>query len=251
MWLFANKPAPRAAHTYELVGNIGVGKTSLGRALVPLVDDFVEERVEPRLLAAFVAEPQRFGFALQLRMLGVRQADARTSDRVRLLDRSLLGDYVFAAANYAASNFDEYEFAIYRECAGGSLADVLRAQPHTTYVYLRDDAAACQARLRARDGVDARETPLDYLRVLEAAHELAIVAAHEAKARVVELTWPDYQHVASDSNSIAARELFRSRLAPDVATKRLDADARARRRSAAVQELDAKTASRLACALGQ
>ncbi len=132
----------------------------------------VQEAAGPTLQRLFGAAPARYGFAMQLRMQAEREARLMTELVMRrtapraglvLLDRSVVGDFAFAAYNYACGNLDADEWCAYQECVGGTgvVHAYMRAAHFTLPVYrplvlyLNDPYTLCLRRARARNGPDA------------------------------------------------------------------------------------------------
>jgi len=161
-------------------GNIGAGKTTLITELRALDYNVVHENVLPRLLELFYAQPDKYAFVLQMVASASRLSIINSEllfggSALTFLDRSIVGDYAFAAANYVLGNLSCDEFLAYRESVGGSLKEVVEMTlpKSASIVYLRVSPEECAKRVVARDGVDA-SVSLEYLRVISAAHELAI-----------------------------------------------------------------------------
>jgi len=197
-WSWFGPSTPTAAPCLVMLeGNIGAGKTSLCRALArpPALVRCEPETLSDAFQALFYARPERYGFALQMSMCATRHAAARrdcAATRARragvtVLDRSVLGDYAFAAYNYACGHLDDAEWAVYREAAGGDVCAALRratrgAAERVTLLYLRDTPEACLSRAVQRGGADAHALTLVYVHGLHVAHE-ACVALARARCR--------------------------------------------------------------------
>jgi deoxyadenosine/deoxycytidine kinase len=165
-----------------LEGNIGSGKTTFSRGLSRAT--VRTEEVGAALLRLFYADPPRYGFALQLAQCLSRQRTLQSvlsepAMTTTCLDRSVVGDFCFAAWNRALGNLSDDEWAAYAEYAGGTdVCDVLARSlagyedVRTTILYLRDAPDACRARALGRGDAE-RDVDPSYFRGLHAAHDLA------------------------------------------------------------------------------
>ncbi len=156
---------------YVLEGNIGSGKTTLGRQLVlfcearGLAASFLEEQFPKDLLQQFIrhgkehpGERNPYAAPFQMQVLECRAATYREADalcargHVVFIDRSLPGDVVFAALNKALGHFTTEEWRAYEvrvhEC------DLLEP---AALIYLATSVTECLARIamRRREGEDA------------------------------------------------------------------------------------------------
>lgn len=199
-------------------GNIASGKTTLCRLLPGRL---IEEHVAPSLLRLFYAKPERYAFALQLAQCLSRRhvfATALAGADQCIIDRSIVGDFAFAAWNHACGNLTDDEWAAYLEYAGGTdvpsiLAGAMLApdprlgalcapameQQKVCIVYLRDDSASCRKRALARSGAEDAASA-EYFAGLQLAHDLAwrqLVAANVPGLRLVRLSWTRYHGALS------------------------------------------------------
>ena len=120
-------PASPRAYMLVLEGCISAGKTTLAhriKALFPDTEVELHEEYRPEaLLNLFYTHPERYALTLQLYMMNHRVACWRISTRfvqagmiqpwLHLLDRSIFGDYVFAALNHSIGNISTVDFDLY------------------------------------------------------------------------------------------------------------------------------------------
>ena len=217
---------PTVCSILLLEGNVGSGKTSIARVLhAHSRCKLLREEIGDRLLQLFYANTERYAFTLQLvmqstRLWQLRNACATTACTMVTLDRSVLGDYVFALWNWATGDISDDEFDVYRERAGYGVCDALyRAigdrnskDTRITIVYLRDTPEQCHARVVDRDQADSTMT-LEYARGVHAMYELcvAIAAARQHVStpyRVVTHNWHEYAHIAAEPSSRSSTPLL-------------------------------------------
>jgi len=181
-----------------LEGNIGAGKTTLCQEL----GYFVEECIDDKFLGLFYSDPGRYGFALQMvmqteRLTTLRVAiDSDSKNAVRVIDRSVIGDWAFAACNRAIGSLSVEEWLVYQNHAGESpiealiLATSVRKR-NVFVVHLEAKPEACLERAQARGGVDANSLSLEYLRTLAAAHLIALASLHNF-VHLIRVPWEEY-----------------------------------------------------------
>lgn len=145
-----------------LEGNIGCGKTTLAHKLAENIPctHVLAENVNTSLLTLFYSDKTRYAFTLQLYMLESRCNGnllqmQRASDKTRLfiMDRSLLGDIVFALTNYVLGKMSEAEFRSYKEMARFTTLAEIGALLSSVYgtgwriVYLHSPFNECKERV--------------------------------------------------------------------------------------------------------
>jgi len=108
-------------------GNIGVGKSTLCHTLKERIEKEGVEVVlfpEPfnqRMLEQFLTDQEKYAYAFQLYMLTRRQVyfvqalHHVNAGKCCIIDRSLMGDYVFARVQKELGNMTDKEFEIYQE----------------------------------------------------------------------------------------------------------------------------------------
>jgi len=205
-----------AARTILVEGNIASGKSTLIATLAerrPDVVDGVMEEIGRDFLDAFHTQPAHYGFALQM-VQQLRRAHslsvAPPLSRIRLLDRSVVGDYAFALWNAALGNLNAVEWRLYREQAGQRIV----LPPNAAVVWLVDDADSCLARRRRRDK-HVPDNALMYMRGLHVAHML-VLATLPASTPVLEWQWRAYTSHSSDASIDRVIDAFRHGISPPV-----------------------------------
>lgn len=156
------------------------------------VVDVLPEQLAEVLHKKFVQDPAVYELPFQMVMAERRYAALHAAvrhvdktQRIVVLDRSLAGDFSFAAWNYIIGAFDEEQFDTYLgEIPGGTPAMWFRhavqssgitAPLQVQLVFLVTSTAVCMQRLKRRGGVD-QETAERYMRGIVVMH--ALVALH-------------------------------------------------------------------------
>lgn len=168
---------------YFLEGNIGAGKTSLGKILQDSSKfDFLEEPVDRwrggfanNLFEMFYKDMPRWSFTFQI-MAFITRAKTWTEilDKIEgdhvVLERSIFTDrHVFAKNLYAVGAMNESEWELYQQ-----LWDFLAlnyCETPSKIIYLRTPAEVCLERIKMRGRDEEQQMPLDYLKRLEDLHD--------------------------------------------------------------------------------
>jgi deoxyadenosine/deoxycytidine kinase len=166
-----------------LEGNIGAGKSTVGRMLKASgAFDFIEEPVSTwqsgfasNLLEAFYRDMHRWSFTFQILAFITRaktwQEVLALTDHSRVvLERSVFTDrQVFATNMHRIGAMTETEWQVY--CGlWDFLVSNYCVQPDCI-LYLRTPAEECLERIRIRDRGEESGITLEYLRQLEALHD--------------------------------------------------------------------------------
>ncbi len=166
-----------------LEGNIGAGKTTLGRTInASGLFNFVEEPTEfwregfaSNMLELFYSDAQRWGLTFQMcalltRAKTWRQVCHAPDQRSLILERSVFCDrFVFAENGYRSGLFSVAEYQLYCEmwdfmvANGGTEPDII--------LYLRTPAEACLQRIHDRGRAEEDTISLEYLQHLENLHD--------------------------------------------------------------------------------
>lgn len=169
------------AELIAIEGNIGVGKTTLGEQLRKHLGVYVifEPVDENKYLADFYKFPARWAFTMQMELLYQRYilhlkaqgyiGDIAKPNTVVVLDRSLIGDFVFARLNWELHNMNDLEWRTYRRFHDHLTLTIVMP---TKIIYLNVEPEEAQRRLEMRarpqemHGTDSR-IPLSYYQRLE------------------------------------------------------------------------------------
>lgn len=158
-------PRPKKTNIIAIEGNIASGKSTLcsryeNRFLHGQRVRVILEDIPQSLLELFYSNPKKYAFALQLNTLQKR-LDAlwhakwtRPSNVVLLLDRSTLGDMVFAMKHYLDGNISTQEWNAYLDQAGQTKSKVFLFQEVDCIVYLHTHPLRCRKYVLARGHVD-------------------------------------------------------------------------------------------------
>ena len=168
------------------------------------------EEVGDLFLDAFHREPGRYGFPLQMVQQLRRQANLQRPSSVapvRLIDRSVVGDYAFALWNRALGNLNAVDWQLYLEQAG-PIQHLVPSDGLHMVVWLNDDAASCLLRRRRRDSTVPADADA-YMRGLEVTHML-VLARLPKSVPVTEWQWREYARQGSDKDIQWLAERFRS-----------------------------------------
>jgi len=193
-------PRPRRMLKIAVEGNIGVGKSTILRALENMLAaqigrvETIEEPVDAwknvgghNPLEAFYGDKERFAFSFQSLALTSR---LRTCSEITnkweadppavvLLERSPLSDRIFAENCRDTGIMHPMEAAIYDRWWSG-LIDYIEGSKPDAIIYLRASPEVCRTRMRERDRPEERANEADtdepdellgYLRDLHARHE--------------------------------------------------------------------------------
>jgi deoxyadenosine/deoxycytidine kinase len=150
-------------------GPIGVGKTTLARALGQEFDARVvfEQVEENPFLRRFYEEPRTFAFQAQLFFLLSRYRQQRQLAQQDLFNQSTVSDYLFAKDHiFAQINLESDELALYRQLF--NLLNSRLPKPDLV-VYLQARGEVLFERLRKRDrDYERRITPAYVDKIAEA-----------------------------------------------------------------------------------
>jgi deoxyadenosine/deoxycytidine kinase len=170
-------------HMILLEGNIGAGKSTVGRALKSEgIFDFIEEPVAKwqtgfasNLLESFYRDMNRWAFTFQILAFITRAKTwqeilAETEHERVILERSIFTDrHVFARNIYHIGAMTETEWQIY--CGLWDFLVTNYCLEPDCIVYLRTPANVCLERIRLRGRGEETDISLEYLEQLEALHD--------------------------------------------------------------------------------
>ena len=168
----------------NLEGNIGAGKSTLGKRLAETGDfAFLQEPVDvwqknypENLLDLFYSDTKRWAFLFQLAAFTTRAKTwddiLKMTDHSRVvLERSIYSDYhVFAQNCMDNGLITESEWVVYRDLWEW-LSERWCESPWIT-LYLRTPAKVCRERIVKRDRIEEKDAiSLEYLQQLEKLHD--------------------------------------------------------------------------------
>jgi deoxyadenosine/deoxycytidine kinase len=166
-----------------LEGNIGAGKSTVGRVLKESgLFDFIEEPVEAwqegfagNLLDAFYSDMQRWAFTFQITAFVTRaktwqEVLALTNHRRVVLERSIFTDrYVFAINSHRLGGMSDLEWQVY--CGLWDFLTSNYCVEPDCILYYRTPAEVCLERMKLRGRHEESGVSLEYLRQLETLHD--------------------------------------------------------------------------------
>lgn len=189
-----------AGQIVAIEGNIGVGKSTLGRDLVRFLERsnvkalFLPEQFPTALLEDFLAyeaahpgTKNPHAFALQMTILDCRldtytQALQRAREGAMvIIDRSLPGDYVFARLNYERGNINDAEWRQYLE-----KVERTHLLAPTAIIYLDATLDTCKQRITKRGRPNEDKYTDDYLASVQSHYEEVMKTLEHP---ILRLTW--------------------------------------------------------------
>lgn len=192
------------AGIYTIEGIVGVGKTTLGKAIEQFLNEigisakFYPEYVNALLLSQYISNMEKYAYGFQLVMLFKRLEIYREAERfaatgaVAIIDRSLVGDLTFAQMQKVNGNFTMEEWETYLSVA----KQEIQLTP-TASIYLKCSPEVALERIKKR-GIEAeiKGYSLNYLEQLNNAYEHAI--ANCTNVRHIIVDW----NTEFDDNSV-------------------------------------------------
>jgi len=169
----------------EIEGNIGSGKTTLGKLLMNFMNSecktadclMFSEKVHDTFLSAFYGNPKRYAFAFQMYMLTTRlyqidngYREARENKKLVLLDRGAVGDTLFALTSHSLGSMDDQDLKIYQSVCKERLPSTLSSKVDMV-VYLDVEPSECHRRMNAlRKRESEAGVPLSYLEEVDSCY---------------------------------------------------------------------------------
>lgn len=212
-----------------VVGNIGVGKSTLIKALqlpplsAQLLSHFpshaddekvhsFEEHFNPNVLDAFYKQPKEHALIAQLEFLNSRLERQYEIDRARgivLEDRTIFEDYhIFGKAQKITGHMSELEFNVYQH--NYNLMTQKIDEP-SLLVYLRADIDTIMARIQKRGRDSERNISRAYIELLNGLYETFV--AHHTNCPVLIIDATPHTDInvflreAADKISVKIKEL--------------------------------------------
>ena len=168
-------------------GIIGAGKTRLIERLnikngltYPEFQyhPFYEPVDENKYLGRFYKDPKKWAFPMQMELMFRRfkiqlqslQYSLEKNEHC-LLDRSLLGDWVFASVNNQKDNISDLEMQTYQQYYNNFISQLYNLD---LIIYLEVDPLVAKQRLESRDRWQEKNIPLNYYEALDHTYRLLL-----------------------------------------------------------------------------
>ena len=169
-------------------GNIGTGKTTLGKKLSELYPDseFIPEPVDKwislrddgdnkNILENFYVNKNRWSYSFQTYAFLTRSKLIleKQTKNIRFLERSILTDRnVFAKALYESGDMTNLEWKMYNEWSSWLYDDIIgRIGKPAGIIYIRCDPQVSFDRVKLRSRSEESSIPLEYLEKIHKYHD--------------------------------------------------------------------------------
>jgi deoxyadenosine/deoxycytidine kinase len=176
-------------------GNIGVGKSTLTKALSDLIGAraMYEPVGENPYLELFYHNPKRYALEMQFWLMSQRfrmHEDAInhiwTTGQSVIMDRSIYGDWIFAKKNWLDGNIESIGYASYQKHREVMNQKLLI--PHIV-LWLKAHPQTCQERISTRGRNCEKSIPLEYLKGLHELHCELMEEMRKRGSKVIILDW--------------------------------------------------------------
>lgn len=149
-------------------GPISAGKTTFGKALTQRSPDHVsfyaESGHDDHIIDIFLQDTKKYAATFQMLMhgicyghheLAVAKLESSTEDRqVCVIDRSLIGNMVFAVTNYRLGNIDEGDYKMYKRQNEEFRKNIRRYADVNVYLWVKPRVCAKRNKIRNSTGGD-------------------------------------------------------------------------------------------------
>ena len=192
-----NKPRYGSYMNLSIEGNIGGGKSTLGRKLAEshpemfnLIPEPVDSLEKTGILKAYYEDNQRWASILQNFVLIARiisHRDYKKTGVINLIDRSMMGDKnVFAKMLIQDGMMNDIEVAVYNEYHKlVGMEDV-----PNLYIYIRTPVDVCMERISSRGRSSETSISRDYLQKIHNLHEEWMQTIHPSNVLILDGTKP-------------------------------------------------------------
>ncbi len=204
-----------------LEGNIGAGKTTVGRKIAGSgMFGFIEEPTAmwqegfaANMLDLFYSDTKRWAFTFQILAFVTRaktwhEVQQLTDHQQVILERSIYCDrYVFAENCFRTGLFSEVEYQLY--CSMWDFTVSHYVDEPDAILYLRTPAEVCMQRILDRGRHEETGIPLDYLLQLEKLHDEWLLENPKAIILDGENHWSADEVVDQIYAAVREREVLR------------------------------------------
>jgi deoxyguanosine kinase len=190
-------------------GPIGVGKTTLARALAERIGGrlVLEESATNPFLARFYEDPEKYAFPTQIYFLLNRYRQQREIEQRDLFNSATVSDYLFAKDRiFANLNLTPDEILLYGQIY--RLLDAQTARPDLV-IYMSARVEVLIDRLRHRNRDFERDISFEYLERVSAAYRDFFFYYDETPLLVVDTSEMDFVEHAADFDELM-REIDRT-----------------------------------------
>lgn len=136
---------------------------------VPIRHPLTGEVKKVNVFNKYYKNSKKYAASFQSFVLQTRKPTIKVThdSRYSIQERSILGDIIFADANYILGNMNDVEYSCYQYIAN---EEIKRLQHPKKYIYLYTEAKVCYERMHKRNRNGEEQVKLEYLELLEKLH---------------------------------------------------------------------------------
>lgn len=197
--LFLPQPIHLDGKYIVIEGNIGAGKTSLAMQIAQAYSGrlLLERFSDNPFLERFYAEPQRYGFQLEMSFLIDRyQQVSQELAHADLFQRFVVADYdIFKSLIFASVTLSEEEFTLYRKL----FYSLYKQTPKPDlYLYLLQTPEKLLQNIQHRGRSFEQQIPKEYLEDIQRSYLSFLHSHSEVNAHIIDVSELDFVHRESD-----------------------------------------------------